>query len=35
MKGLFRARVGNYRVVFTLAAGTITVVQITGRKETY
>lgn len=35
MKGLFRARVGNYRVVFTLTTGTITVVQITDRKETY
>ncbi len=35
MKGLLRARVGNYRVVFTLTTGTITVVQITDRKETY
>lgn len=35
MKGQLRVRVGNYRIVFTFAAGTITIVAVTDRKETY
>lgn len=34
-KGTYRVRVGSYRILFTLAAGTITIVAVDDRKEAY
>jgi len=33
--GHYRVRVGDYRVIFTLASGSITVVAVDDRKEAY
>lgn len=35
LKGQFRVRVGNYRILFTVGAGTRTIIAVDDRKEAY
>jgi mRNA interferase RelE/StbE len=35
LKGTLRVRVGDYRILFTVAAGTLTIVSVDDRKEAY